>query len=303
MPTAIVSHLRKTIEEMSDEEEANFAIYQLGIEWGRETVRISGESSDIDGLKTKAVLTAVHSGITNIELEMGDQDVIIVEPFDSKIDDDHFIAGYVSGIISELLGEYHIAKIAEEHLEITRWDKKVDDQISDEEIEGEESIELEDLVKGESYLVKDDSTKAPLTFNAFLKALEKNLPGLCMSTVFPSKIKSEDEEFDRSFPCFWLSQVEGSEDVNSIPPERFSEIAVKIATSFLEIKHGIFMLHGLEFLLEHADSNEVIKAVQTMKDLTSIHKGIFLVAVDEEKVGEKEFNLLKSELEVLDIQI
>lgn len=301
MPTEIIFHLRTTIEEMSNEKEADFTIYQLGSEWGKETVRISGEESDMEELKTKAVLTAVHSGITNIEIKIEDE-YIEVKPFNSKIDDDYFLAGYVSGIISELLGEYHVAKITEDHLEVRPWEKEMDEQISEEEeVEPEELVDFEDLVKGESYLIEDDAEEAPKTFDLFLNAVEEDIPGLCMTTMFPSKIKDAGEGIDHDFSTFWLSRVEGSEEVNSITTERFSEQAVKIATSFLKVKHGIFMLHGVEFLFEHTDKNEVIKAVQTIKDLTSIHDGIFLVSLDQEKIGEKEFNLVKSELEVLDV--
>lgn len=300
MPTEIVFHLRTTIEDMSNEKEADFTVYQLGSEWGKETVRISGEESGMEDLKTKAVLTAVHSGITNIEVELKDE-YIEVTPFNSKIDDDYFLAGYVTGIISELLGEYHVAKITDDHFEVRPWEKGVDEQISEEEVESKDQIDYEKLMKGESYLIEDDSERASKTFNIFFNALEEGIPGLCMTTIFPSKIKDKESEFEYEFSTFWLSRVEGNEEVKSITAQRFSQYAVKIATSFLKVKHGIFMLHGMEFLFEHADPNEVIKAVQTIKDLTSIHDGIFLVAMDKEKIDEKEFNLVKSELEVLDV--
>ncbi len=299
MPTEIVHRLRMTIEEMSDQKEADFAIYKLGTEWGRETVRISGEESDMDDLKTKAVLTAVHSGITNIEVEVEDTE-IKVSPFNSKIEDKHFLAGYVSGIITELLGEYYIAEINEDHFIVSKWDKNIDDQISEDEKKKPETFEFELLKEGESYLIEDDSEEASVTFNTFLDAVqESGMPGLCMTTIFPTKIGVREE--DQKFSTFWLSNVEGSDDVKSITPERFGHEAVKIATSFLKIKHGIFMLHGVEFLFENTDPKEVIQAIQTIKDLTSIHDGIFLVALDQEKIDEKEFNLVRDELEVLDI--
>lgn len=298
MPTEIVPHLRTTIEEMNDVKEADFAIYQLGSEWGKETVRISDEKADMDELKTKAVLTAVHSGITNIEVEIED-DLIKVTPFNSKIDDYNFLAGYVSGIITELLGEYHIAEIKDDHFEVSKWDRDLEGQISEDEKERPETVEFDELREGESYLIEDDTVDGSLTFEFFVKALEKEMPGLCMTTIFPSEIEKKD--IDHEFSTFWLSNVEGSSDVKSITPEGFTDKAVKIATSFLKIKQGIFMLHGIGFLFEHTDPKSVIQAIQTIKDLTSIHHGIFLVAVDHNRIEEKQYNLVRDELEVLEV--
>ncbi len=299
MPTEIIPHLRETIEKIDEEAEADFAIYHLGIEWGRKTVRISGERCERDELDTKAVLAAVHSGVTNLEVEVGD--VIKVTPLESNIDDKHFLSGFVAGIISELLDEYHIAKIVGDHFEVVRWDSPIDDQVPKEEIEGLESedfVELDRLNRCESYLVKDEEGKAPLTFETFFNALEEGMPGLCMTKLFPSKI--EERYSEKDFSAYWLSELNSTSEVNVITPEKFSEVVVKIANSFYRVKHGVFMLHGLGYLMDHAEPKEVVNAIQTVKDLTALGDGIFLVAVDEETIDPKWFNILKSDLNWLE---
>ncbi len=295
MPIEIVPHLRDTIEQMSDKEEANFAIYHLGAEWGRETVKISGEKSDLEELKTKAVLTAVHSGITNLDIEIDEG--IKATVIDPKIQDDYFLAGYTAGIISGLLGEYHIGKIVGEHFEIVRSD--IEKKLSAGQIKGTPTVQLDKLDRGESYLIQDNVKDAPITFNTFLNAVEKDVPGLCITRVFPSKIKEKCGHCE--FPIFWLSKIESSEGVNTITPEKFPQDIVKLCSSFLKIKSGILMVHGLEFLSSHGDFTEVLKAIQSIRDFTSIHDGIFLVAVDPKSIGRKEFSLLRSELKVFEI--
>ncbi|MFW6145019.1 MAG: DUF835 domain-containing protein, partial [Candidatus Natronoplasma sp.] len=200
---------------------------------------------------------------------------------------------FVAGIISELLDEYHIARIVGDHFEVVRWDVDLDDHISETE-EPVEFVELDRLKRCDSYMIKEDEKRAPLTFETFFNALEEGIPGLCMTTLFPSKIEKKYSDLD--FSAFWLSEVDSTSEVKVISPKRFSDEVVKIANSFFEMKHGVFMLHGLEFLLNHGEPKEVVNSIQTVKDLTALNDGIFLVAVEEEKIDKKWFNILKSEL-------
>ncbi len=297
MPIKIIPYLRMTIEEIGGKEEADFAIYHLGFEWGKETVELSGEKSDLENLKTKTVLTAIHSGITKLDVEVDDS--IDITPHDSNIDDDQFLAGYSAGVVSGLLGEYHVAKIKNGYFTVKKSEKQVKDDIFGKEKEHDRRIDLENLEEGGSYLIEDDAKDAHGTFNTFLDALNKGMSGLCFTRTFPSKIR---EEFsDVKFPIFWLSTVEGTDKIKTIKPEEFCQRTKKISSAFFKMNKGIFMLHGIEFLLSYLDFNEVLKTIQEIHDVNSIEKGIFLLAADPKTIEKEQFIRLKEGLEFLEI--
>ncbi|MFO7791639.1 MAG: DUF835 domain-containing protein [Candidatus Saliniplasma sp.] len=296
MPKKIIPYLRMTIEQMGSKEEANFAIYHLGFEWGRETVKLSGEKSDIDELKTKTVLTAIHSGITKLDVEIND--TIEIRPYDSNIDDDYFLAGYSAGVISGLMGEYHMAKIRDGYYNITRSEKRIEDDLFKEQ-ERKEGIELENLERGGSYLIADDAKDGKRTFDTFINALEEGMPGLCFTRTFPSKIEDRFPNFD--FPIFWLSTVDGTENVKTIKPSNFNLGMVKISSAFLKVKQGIFILHGIEFLMSYLEFNEILNTLQKIRDMNSVEGGIFLLAADPGAIGKDNFTRLKTEFEIFNL--
>jgi len=296
MPKKIVPYLRMTIEQMGSKEEANFAIYHLGFEWGRETVKLSGETSGHDELKAKTILTAIHSGITNLEVDV-DEDIRI-RPYDSNIDDDYFLAGYVAGTITGLLGEYHTAKVKKGYYKIVRSEKKIESELFKDQktIEG---VELENLKRGNSYIIVDDAKDANRTFETFYNVMKEGMPGLCFTRIFPSKIR--EGLSDVKFPIFWLSTVEGTYKINTVRPENFCKQVVKIFSAFQNMKQGIVMIHGIQFLLTYIDFNDILETLQEIRDINSVENGIFLVAVDPGVIKKDDFNKLKTEFEIFDI--
>ena len=48
MPTKLISYLRSIIEQTDGKEEADFAVYQLGREWGGNIVDSVGEKCGLD---------------------------------------------------------------------------------------------------------------------------------------------------------------------------------------------------------------------------------------------------------------
>ncbi len=295
MPTEIIPYLRETILQSSGKKEADFAVYRFGSEWGQAVVRVSGESCTRDELTNKAALTAVHTGVTNMDVAIFD-DFIKVNPYENTIDDDYFLAGYVAGTISELLGTEHIARIKDDHIEVVPVKDKIEKEVSET---GEERkvIDLGKLKRGRSYIVLDD-TKSTKTFDIFLASVEKGAPGLCFTRIFPPKIK---ELGDGDFSIFWLSTVDGSGDINTVKPERYNEEMLKIIKGYLSVKHSIFMIHGIEFLISNNGFEPIFKFLENLKELTETNKGIMLMSVDPKAMDPGEFNILKSEFNIADV--
>jgi len=293
MPVEIVPYLKDAINKTSGSDEANFSIYQLGRKWGEETIDISGESCEIDELAVKATLISVHSGLTNIEVDINDE--IKIEPYNSKIEDKYFLAGYFSGIVSGLLGENYLARIEKDHYKLIKHDEGAKMELS--KLKGEsfgKGGTLKNLQRGESYIIAEEEKNAPITFNMFIEAVESDIPTLCFTRIFPPRIHKKFNS--ENFPIFWLSNIEGSDEVRTIRPDKYDEELLKIITSFLQSQHGVFMIHGIEFLISNNKFKDIFNFIQKIKDLTAVNEGIMLLPVFPKALDEKQFNNLKSEL-------
>lgn len=110
MPSEMIPALKELLMDVSPEDGIDHIMYDLGFRWGSTMVRICEESCSRDGLKEKVSMTAVHTGITNMDVKVM-EDRIEITPYDKAIDDMDFLAGYVSGTISELLGAEHVGTV------------------------------------------------------------------------------------------------------------------------------------------------------------------------------------------------
>ena len=292
MPADMVLYLRDTLQETGGEEEANFTVYQFGREWGKETVNISGESCGLDELKTKATLTAVHSGITNVKMKVGEE--IKAKTYDANIYDNYFLSGFLSGVVSELLGKDYVCEERGGDFYLYESEEQVEKELSEMVEEKVPAISLPNMEKGESYLVIEENKKAPITFDVFIDALKKGISGLCFTRLFPPKIEDGFEGED--FPLFWLSTVDGGKGINTIKPDNFEGAMSKIITSFLKAKRGIIMLHGIEYLITNNDFKDVLNFIQKIRDINALNEGVILVSLYPEALNKKDLNNLKSEL-------
>ncbi|MBS3817596.1 MAG: DUF835 domain-containing protein [Candidatus Thermoplasmatota archaeon] len=293
MPVNILKHLRKTIEETGSEEEADYAVYQLGNKWGKETVCMGDTESTLDELSTKAALVAIHSGILKIDMTVQGE-TIRIESHESRIDDDYFIAGYLAGIISTLLRERYVANVKDGYYELVKPEQQEKEVVSREEAEEKEKLGTENLERGESYLISEDAKLSPIAFDLFFEGIENGIPGLCITRIFPPKIK--DESYEEEFPVFWLTTMDAGADINTIEPSEYDDKLFKIMETFLKSRQGIIILHGSEFLISNNEFEEVLNFVQKVRDVTSMHNGIFLFSVSKKSLSDRDFGNLKSEL-------
>ena len=298
MPANIINYLKDTITQTGGEEEAQFAVYQLGRRWGREITKMTGEKCGLDELSTKATLISVHSGLTNVDFSVGEK--IKAKPYDKKIEDNFFLAGYFSGVVTELLDENYVAKVKDDYFLLVKDEEDIESEISKMETRDEgKEISFDKIQRGDSYLIIEEDKNAKNSLNIFIEAVKNGIPGLCFTRTFPPNIKEKYEEVD--FPVFWLSTVDGTDEIRTIKPDRFDKDLKKIVTSFFKAKQGIIILHGIEFLISNNDFKDILKFVQNVKDLTAVNNGIALIPLYPNTLSKKEFNNLKSELTQISI--
>ncbi|MEW5937448.1 MAG: hypothetical protein AB1665_06495, partial [Candidatus Thermoplasmatota archaeon] len=224
-------------------EDANWLMYQYGKCIG--TTNTEGLRCMVDELPRMAAQLAISDGILSIEVST--KEGIVVSPHGERsVNDDHFCAGYLAGMVSALLGEEHVAEIREGVFAIVRSSERIEPWLFSS-ASGE--VNIPDLERGESYLIVDEVKNAPSTFKIFITAVRGGMPGLCISRIFPPRVAERYEDAcPVHFQTIWLSTTESSDEVCSIKPERYDHELYKMISAFLKESRGVVMLHGIEFL-------------------------------------------------------
>jgi hypothetical protein len=222
--------------------------------------------------------------------------LIIAKPSGARtVADDHFCAGYVAGMVGELLGEPHVAVVKSGAFELTMSDAAV----GRPEKKAAADLVVPKLERGESYLIVDEVKNAPSTFNIFAKAVKYGLPGLCITRIFPPKARERYADVcGDAYGMIWLSTTESSGDVVSIKPSQYDHELTRAITGFIKESNGIVMLHGIEFLISNTSFPVILKFAQRIRDTASMNGGIFLIAVDPSTLDTLAYNNLKSEFNV-----
>ncbi|MFH0816370.1 MAG: DUF835 domain-containing protein [Methanobacteriota archaeon] len=291
-----IKELRSFEEQKGGKEEADWLLYQYGNIVGVTNTR--GQRASPGELPRAMAQAAISDGILGIEVQQGAGGIIVVRPSGARsVEDDHFCAGYVAGVLGELLGEPHVATVKDGAFELSKSDPSAARERPVSKVSSD--LVIPKLERGESYLIVDEVKNAPATFNIFAKAVKYGLPGLCISRIFPPKARERyDDVCGHDYQIVWLSTSESSGDVPSIKPSQYDHELTRAIGGFLKETGGIVMLHGIEFLISNNSFPVILKFAQRIRDVASVSGGIFLISVDPSTLDALAYNNLKSEFNV-----
>jgi len=95
----------------------------------------------------------------------------------------------------------------------------------------------------------------------------------------------------------WLSRV--ATQKNSIRPSPPENVALAIEHFFGVGKESVVLLDGLEYLVAHNDFPSVLALIHDLNENVSLSDAILLLPLDSRAINEKEFALLKREIEII----
>ena len=290
-----IRELRMFEEQKGGKEEADWLLYQYGSIIGVTNTR--GQRCTRGELPMVAAQCAISDGIVNVDVRVADASIVAKPSGARTVADDHFCAGYVAGIIGELLGEPHVAVVKSGAFELSKSDPGA--PASRPEKKAAADLVVPKMERGESYLIVDEVKNAPSTFNIFAKAVKYGLPGLCITRIFPPKARERYADVcGDGYEMVWLSTTESSGDVLSIKPSQYDHELTRAIIGFLKESNGIVMLHGIEFLISNTSFPAILKFAQRIRDSASVSGGIFLISVDPSTLDPLAYNNLKSEFNV-----
>lgn len=140
-----------------------------------------------------------------------------------------------------------------------------------------------------TYLVEEPQPAD--VYRAFQDALRAGRRGLCVTRLYPEKIR--ERLGSENLEILWLSNV-GRED--SIRPKDLEKLSLTVE-QFVAQAHGVVLLDGLEYLVTNNNFLTVLRLVQALRDQVAIHDGVLLLAVNPSSLEAHQLTLLEREVD------
>jgi hypothetical protein len=157
---------------------------------------------------------------------------------------------------------------------------------------------LRKVEEGYNYLVVDDT---PETAYREFKIVQNNgVPGLCLSTTFPDKIRREFEltEADQ----YWFSDTNMGEDVRTLDPRRLDFETIRVIGNYLKnSRGGVVIIDGIEYLMVENGFGKVLQFVKRVIDLASLNNATIFVPLTPSSLEKDKFARLRKEFDKVQI--
>jgi hypothetical protein len=150
-----------------------------------------------------------------------------------------------------------------------------------------------DIKRGFTYLVLEEAPNH--SFEIFKDFVTHGAQGLCITRKAP-KVVMEAYGLERT-PILWLSRV--ATQKNSIRPSPPENVALAVEHFIGVGKESVVLLDGLEYLVSHNDYPSILALLHDLNENVSLSDSILLVPVDAKAMNDKEFALLRREVEII----
>lgn len=179
---------------------------------------------------------------------------------------------------------------------LSRINKSTEDmrEILKENIEKSTTIEIEDYTTmpsgkisldwGNFYIINE--SELGKSANLFEQLLKLEIPGLCITQTHPKKVK-KDRNLDNA-KMYWLSNTSCDFCLSPALEKIEHEITEYLVTN----ENSVFLFEGLEHLTINNEFNKVLKLVDYVKELISLHNSILLVPLSFSAFSGKEISLI-----------
>jgi len=148
---------------------------------------------------------------------------------------------------------------------------------------------LRELESGHTYMVKE--YKPERSFTLFLNEINAGCKGLYISRTNPEQIKGRSKLENASI--YWLT--DSLTDEMSVSPE--PDLLFAFISDFMEKnERSVILLDGLEYLITHANFEQVLRFVQGIKDKVGVHDSRLIIPINPQALSKKEIALLEREM-------
>ncbi|MCD6370290.1 MAG: DUF835 domain-containing protein [Thermoplasmata archaeon] len=145
-----------------------------------------------------------------------------------------------------------------------------------------------ELKAGNTYYLNDKSGK--MAYKVLLQILNRGLPALCITRLNPESLQMKDYQ---NLEIYWLSSLPHK---NAVARSDLTKIYSIIASFIKKNDKATILLDGAETIITNTDFRKTLNLLQRIRDLVSERKGIFVVPIDLNTLGEKERALFEREM-------
>jgi len=154
------------------------------------------------------------------------------------------------------------------------------------------NVILKEVARGYNYLLIAEEPHA--VYEWFNSVVRKDVPGLCMSTTFPEKLRRE-----YGLPeveLYWISDT--NPGPRTLDPRRLDFEIMRAMRNFIkDNKGGAMVLDGIEYLVVENSFDRVLKFIKKVNDLASVHDATMFVPLTPNGLGPEEMTLLRKEFD------
>ena len=152
------------------------------------------------------------------------------------------------------------------------------------------------LETGFNYLLYEE--KADISYRILEDFVSKGAPALCLTTVYPSKLKKMYKKLADA-TVIWLSESSGG-GVETMSASRLDFEVTRTMTRFMrDNKGGIVLLDGFEYLILENDFEKVRKFIKKINDFASMNEATFIVTVNKDSFPKEVITTLSKDFDMV----
>lgn len=299
MPGVALAHLREELEIVEGDARARHMLYRYGQRCGSALVESFGLSCDsLSEVRSVIEPVWMEAGLSRIRIESAEESEMVVnleesiEAKEGKTCD--FARGYLSGIVSQLLGErFEVDEVecaSQGYVSCVLQVYEVVDVLRSAKPHETEELRKYSLEHGYSYVIKEEIPDQ--AYDIFKDAVKHGVPCLCVTREYPEKVK---DRYDiKAVPFLWLSMDQ--EKSYARDPSNLALIYSDVKTFISENKSCMVLLSGLEYLISQNDFAKVLKLLQHINDKIAVTDSVLLAPISPLTLPESQLKLLEKEM-------
>ncbi|MGC9060990.1 MAG: DUF835 domain-containing protein, partial [Thermoplasmata archaeon] len=153
-----------------------------------------------------------------------------------------------------------------------------------EDVEAPGSENIEEL-KGSAVLFYEVKPRG--IYGVYRRLLDEGLPGLCVSTTFPGKLK-KTHKFESE--VIWISE---SSEKGAIKPGRMEFELMREVSSFIKNnKGGVLVLDCIETLILENGFDKVVKFLKKIGDMAAVNGNTVLAVINDQSMEKEKLYVL-----------
>ncbi len=146
---------------------------------------------------------------------------------------------------------------------------------------------------GLNYLIYEDKTDE--TFRLFDEVVKSGVPGLCITTLYPKKLK-KIYGLSEEAKIYWLS--DSSNEPDTLVPTRLDFEITRVINKFLKAhEESVLLLDGFAYLTLENEYDKVRKFIKRTNDLASMNGGTVMIAINPNSFNKETVTTLSRDFD------